>query len=126
MTVILDASAVLAGLKNEPGSDAFWEWSVGAWICSVNLAEVVSKLIDMGSKPEIALQDVWALRLDVVPLDTETALLAGRLREATRGRGLSLGDRACLALAIRENAIALTADRNWADLDLPCKVELIR
>ncbi|MDP3523658.1 MAG: PIN domain-containing protein, partial [Hoeflea sp.] len=77
-------------------------------------------------KPEIALQDVWALRFDVVPLDTETALLAGRLREATRGRGLSLGDRACLALAIRENAIALTADRNWADLDLPCKVELIR
>lgn len=74
----------------------------------------------------MALQDVSALRLDVVPFDAETALLAGRLRAVTRHLGLSLGDRACLALAIRENATALTADRNWTDLDLPCKVELIR
>ncbi|MCY0095942.1 type II toxin-antitoxin system VapC family toxin [Hoeflea ulvae] len=126
MNVILDASAVLAGLKNEPGAELFWKRSVGSRICSVNLAEVVSKLIDIGSKPEIAVEDVAALRLDVVSFDADTALLAGRLRTDTRHRGLSLGDRACLALAIREKATALTADRNWADLDLPCKVELIR
>mgnify|MGYP005811321903 FL=1 len=126
MNVILDASAVLAGLKNEPGAELFWKHSVGSRICSVNLAEVVSKLIDIGSEPEVAVEDVAALRLDVVSFDADTALLAGRLRADTRNRGLSLGDRACLALAIRENKPALTADRNWADLDLPCKVELIR
>lgn len=124
--VILDASTVLAALRSEPGGQAVWGRLAGARISSVNLSEIVSKLIDLGSEPDMALQDVSALRLNVVPFDTETALLAGRLREATRHRGLSLGDRACLALAIRENATALTADRNWADLGLPCKVELIR
>lgn len=126
MTIILDASVVLAGLRDEPGAEAFWARALGSRICSVNLAEVISKLIDMGSDPDVAYEDVEALRLDVVPLDADTALLAGRLRVDTRHRGLSLGDRACLALAIRENRTALTADRNWADLDLPCKVELIR
>jgi PIN domain nuclease of toxin-antitoxin system len=53
-------------------------------------------------------------------------IAAGQLRELTRRRGLSLGDRACLALAIRENAIAVTADRDWGDLDIGCKIELIR
>lgn len=124
--VILDASTVLAALRSEPGGQALWARLAGARISSVNLSEIVSKLIDLGSDPDTALQDVSALRLDVVPFDRETALLAGRLRADTRHCGLSLGDRACLALAIRESATALTADRAWVDLDLPCKVELIR
>jgi PIN domain nuclease of toxin-antitoxin system len=66
------------------------------------------------------------LNLPVRIFDEETAILAGQLRAATAHRGLSLGDRACLALAIRENATAVTADRKWADLRVGCRIELIR
>lgn len=58
--------------------------------------------------------------------DEDLALAASKLRPATRHKGLSLGDRACLALAIREGATAITTDRAWADLDVGCHIEVIR
>jgi len=64
--------------------------------------------------------------LKLIPLDTELALAAANLRIATRHKGLSLADRVCLALAIRENAVAVTADKAWAELDVGCEIELIR
>ena len=126
MSVVVDSSVVLAVLRNEAGAEGAAADLAGGFLSSVNAVEVLTRLIDLGYAPDRAVSALARFRLAVVSFDEELALLAGRLRAATRHRGLSLGDRACLALAIREKATALTADRNWADLDLPCKVELIR
>tara|TARA_R110002020_G_scaffold29585_12_gene93460 strand:- start:527 stop:907 length:381 start_codon:yes stop_codon:yes gene_type:complete len=126
MGVVVDSSVVLAVLRNEEGSERAATAIADSCLSSVNAVEVVTRLIDLGYEPDRAVSALSRTRLSVVAFDEDLALLAGRLRATTRHRGLSLGDRACLALAIRENATALTADRNWADLDLPCKVELIR
>ena len=122
MSIVVDSSVVLAVLRNEAGAEAV----AGGSLSSVNAVEVLTRLIDLGYAPDRAVSALARFRLAVVSFDEELAVLAGRLRAATRHRGLSLGDRACLALAIREKVTALTADRTWADLDLPCKVELIR
>ncbi|WP_322989065.1 type II toxin-antitoxin system VapC family toxin [Hoeflea sp.] len=126
MGAVVDSSVVLAVLRNEEGSERAVLALADGHLSSVNAAEVVTRLIDLGYEPDRAVSTLSRTRLSVVPFDEELALLAGCLRTVTRHRGLSLGDRACLALAIREKATALTADRNWAELDLPCKVELIR
>jgi PIN domain nuclease of toxin-antitoxin system len=126
MSVVVDSSVVLAVLRNEAGAEAAAAGLAGGFLSSVNAVEVLTRLIDLGYAPDRAVSALARFRLAVVSFDEELAVLAGRLRAATRHRGLSLGDRACLALAIREKATALTADRNWVGLDLPCKVELIR
>lgn len=126
MGFVVDSSVVLAVLRNEEGSEQAASALADGQLSSVNAVEVVTRLIDLGYEPDRAVSALSRTRLSVVAFDQDLALSAGRLRAVTRHRGLSLGDRACLALAIRENATALTADRNWADLDLPCKVELIR
>lgn len=126
MGVVVDSSVVLAVLRNEGGAERAAPSLADGHLSSVNAVEVVTRLIDLGYGPDRAATALSRFRLTIVPFDEEQAMLAGRLRADTRHRGLSLGDRACLALAIREEATALTADRNWADLDLPCKVELIR
>lgn len=123
---ILDSSAVLAAIFREPGFDRVDARIDDSVICSVNVSEVLSKLLDKGYPEDDVLEQYRTLRLAVVDFDEGLGLLAGRLRLATRHRGLSLGDRACLALAIREDATALTADRTWAELDVGCKIELIR
>ncbi|TWG99356.1 PIN domain nuclease of toxin-antitoxin system [Mesorhizobium sp. J18] len=123
---VLDSSAVLAFLFAEEGGEVARKAFETALISAVNVTEIVAKQIDRGTGTDLAVLRVEDLNLQVRPFDNELALLAGKLRSATRSRGLSLGDRACLALAIRENAVALTADRKWADLDVGCKIELIR
>ena len=65
-------------------------------------------------------------QVDVIDFGWDLAMAAAGLRPATRSQGLSFADRACLALAIREDAVALTADRKWADLDIGCRIEVIR
>ena len=126
MGFVVDSSVVLAVLRNEVGAERGASALADGQLSSVNAVEVVTRLIDLGYEPERAVSALSRTRLSVVAFEQDLALSAGRLRADTRHRGLSLGDRACLALAIRENKAALTADRNWADLDLPCKVELIR
>ena len=126
MGFVVDSSVVLAMLRNEEGSERAASALPDGQLSSVNAVEVVTRLIDLGYEPDRAVSALSRTRLSVVAFDQDQALSAGRLRAVTHHRGLSLGDRACLALAIREKATALTADRNWADLDLPCKVELIR
>ncbi|XIK06857.1 type II toxin-antitoxin system VapC family toxin [Mesorhizobium sp. AaZ16] len=123
---ILDSSVVLAVLFNEKGADNSLRYFKDGQCCGVNVAEIVARLIDKGRTPDEAVSDFEALGLDISGFSPESAVLAGRLRLATRHKGLSLGDRACIALAIHENAVAVTADRSWADLDFGCPIELIR
>jgi PIN domain nuclease of toxin-antitoxin system len=123
---VIDASAVLALLNEEPGWAEVEARLAGAVLSTVNLAEVVSVLADNGV-PEADIRfAIGALGLVPVAFDEETAMLAGKLRPRTRALGLSLGDRACLALALRSGAPVLTADRSWKDLDLCVDVDLVR
>lgn len=124
--VVLDASAVLAHLRDEPGGDAVAEAMGEAVLSAVNLGEVVAKLVDLGAPDAVIGEVVMSLPCRIEPFDEALALRAGLLRRETAGQGLSLGDRACLALAMREGSPALTADRAWSRLDLPANVVLIR
>lgn len=128
LTVVLDASAVLALLMKELGHErvnavvAHGE----AAICSVNLAEVIGKLVDKGMAPDLAARAVADLELSVIVFDQILALEVARLRPLTRKYGLSLGDRCCLATARHLAASAMTADKAWAKLRIKIKIHLIR
>jgi ribonuclease VapC len=119
---VFDSSAALAILANESGAFYAAARISKATISAVNLIEVVTKLIDWGFDDDVIETMLFDLSLTVVNLDQTQALIAGTLRKQTRTKGLSLGDRACLALAQTTGRIALTADRAWVDLD----VEAIR
>ncbi len=103
----------------------------GALMSAVNWAEVLSKLVDRGEEADATaarLLDRSALEaaLRIEPFGARQAVHVARLRDLTRTSGLSLADRACLALAAEFNTVALTADRQWKVLDLGVAVELIR
>ena len=118
--VVLDASAVLAVLHGEPGGEEVerrLEEGGDARIGAVNLSEVVAKLAERGVPLVEVREAVGSLALAVVPFEEELAYLSGALRPETRGRGLSFGDRACVALARAEGAKALTMERSWEGLD---------
>jgi PIN domain nuclease of toxin-antitoxin system len=116
---VLDASALLAHLRDEPGADVVAEAiASGAVISTVNLAEVFSRVADRGEDPaklaaELTQSGLLDGAITVEPFTAADAIDAGRLRPLTRDAGLSLGDRACLALARRLDAPALTADTDW-------------
>ena len=122
---VLDASAVLAVLKAEPGAQ-FAEEAFPARISSVNLSEVVAKLSDGGMTEPTIRAALQSLPLQVVTFDEEQAYDTGLLRPITRSLGLSLGDRACVGLARRLGAPALTADRRWSRLSVGVDVTVIR
>ncbi len=124
--MIFDASALLVVVFGEPGNEIAAPQLGGAMISAVNLAEVMSKLIDRGLNQFDAQKIVKAFQLTVVPFDQALAIESGMLRLTTRHKGLSLGDRACLALARREGVTVVTADRQWAGLDIGCNIEVIR
>lgn len=88
----------------------------GAYVSAVNLSEVVAKLIDHGISEADTLAILGSLELAIVPFDQGAAQVAGFLRAATRGLGLSLGDRACLALGLLEKRAVLTADKAWTGI----------
>lgn len=126
MTAVMDSSAVLALLNGEAGADIVARRLGGAAISAVNIAEVGSKLVDGGMTPESAARAIELLRLRVVDFDESLAIDSFALRAETKKLGLSLGDRACLAVAVSEALPALTADRSWRNLKLDCEIELIR
>lgn len=123
---VLDASAVLAYLQGEPGGDLVGEHLAVSLISAVNLSEIVAKLVDKGLDDAAVDATLDSIGLEAVAFDAEQARSAGLLRAATRNRGLSLGDRACLSLARARGAPALTADRTWAEVDAGVAVRLIR
>lgn len=97
----------------------------------MNLAEVLSKLADAGKDPEQANRELRGAQGDVgalvvEPLGEHDCVEVARLRPKTRDLGLSLADRACLALTKRLGVPVLTADRTWAEADLDLEVRLIR
>jgi len=118
--MIFDASALLALLRDEHGGDTANRYLTGAAISTVNLSEAVAVLIRQGMPPEVAQEAVEDLELDVVPFDREQAYRAARLAPVTAARSLSLGDRACLALAQLRGQPALTAEREWDQIDAVC------
>lgn len=124
--IIADASAILALLKQEP----FGEFDPGhlflSTISAVNLSEVLEKLCSGGLSELAAEHAVAALALRVVDFDEPQARLAAYLRARTHRAGLSLGDRACLALGLRFARPVVTADRAWASLQIGVEVILIR
>ncbi|XHX76333.1 MAG: type II toxin-antitoxin system VapC family toxin [Stenomitos frigidus ULC029] len=126
MTVVLDASALLAYLKGEPGSDVVDNVLAESVMSSVNWAEVVQKSIAASVNVDGMLDDLQALGLIMEPFTPEDGEMAGRLWEQTRQYGLSLGDRACLSLGLRLDASVLTADRAWASLNLSLNIQVIR
>jgi len=124
--LVLDASALLAVLQREPGTDRWADEVIGATISAVNLSEVVAKLLEF-SMPMPHVQAVLdPLGLEVVPFDAAQAVGTALLRMPTRAFGLSLGDRACLALAKSRGARALTTERAWAAAKVGVTVMLIR
>jgi PIN domain nuclease of toxin-antitoxin system len=123
---VVDASAVLALLTGEPFDRSDPQNLANASISAVNLSEVWARLLDIGM-PETAIDAAVAkLDLQVVPFDERQARAAARLRSHTRQLGLSLGDRACLALGLALGRPVVTADRVWRDLELGLDIVLIR
>lgn len=124
--VVLDASAVIALLRREKGADIVASVLPGAAISAVNLSEIATWLSDAGTEEKRIRLTLDGLQLQCNAFDEESAFKAADLRKATRGKGLSFGDRACLALAKHLALPALTADRSWAELNLGVDVRLIR
>jgi ribonuclease VapC len=123
--VVLDASALLAFINGEAGADKVAAVLGDAVISAVNLAEAVTKLVLRSRSPEQTLAVIAEAEVPVIDFDRALAEAAGVLAVSTRTRGLSLGDRACLALARREQAVAMTADRAWDKLGIGIDVQLI-
>ena len=124
--LVIDSSAVLAWLNLETGAETVGSVLSVSLVSSVNLAEIMTKLVGSGHTDADATELVLRSDYDVIGFDQALALRAGALRRQTRHLGLSLGDRACLALAEREGLPVLTADRAWASLDIGVEIRLIR
>ena len=123
---VLDASAVLAMMRNERGGASVRQLIRQSIMSAVNLSEVLSKLIDYGAAPESAREAVSALPCKVEPFDLDQALAAGKMRTRARETGLSLGDRACLALAEARDLPAVTADTRWNAFQSTVEIRQLR
>jgi ribonuclease VapC len=123
---ILDASAVLAFLLKEPGGREVRQYMSGAKWSAVNYAEVLTRLAELSGSLEDTRSRIDQLELELVPFDAEQAALTASLPSATRKHGLSLADRACLALATSSRLPVITADRSWSGLDLGIEIIQIR
>jgi ribonuclease VapC len=123
---VLDASALLAAMLGEEGAGVVEACFADACISAVNLSEVVAKLAERGVPADLITESLMDLDLDIREFDTAQAMRAGLLRAVTKVKGLSLGDRACLALAGELQAIAVTTDSAWTAIDHGIAIELAR
>ena len=123
---VLDASAILTLLHDEPGASEVASWIADGVVSAVNLAEVVGKLLEAGMPEGPAVSAIEGLALDVIAFDAAMAVRTGALRLLTRPLGLSLGDRVCLATAQELQLPVITADRTWRELDVGVQVHVVR
>jgi PIN domain nuclease of toxin-antitoxin system len=124
--MVLDASALLALLFEEPGFERVAFAADGACVSTVNLAETLTRFVRGGHLIAAVFDNLRIYEIEWVSFDEAQAVEAAMLFPETSRAGLSLGDRACLALAIERGLPVLTADRAWAGLGLPVEVRLIR
>ncbi len=123
---VVDSSVILAIIRGEPGAGRAQAVLPGSLLSAVNLSEVVAKLGEQGAGSDDIRRMLLQFPCTIVNFDEGQAFTAGALRTAPAARGLSLGDRACLALASHRRLPAWTADRAWAKLELGVDVRLIR
>jgi len=124
--VVLDSSAILAVVFEEPGADVVLARLGSALLSTVNLSEAAAKLVERGMEIRKAREILSDIAAERIGFGEEDAWLAGGLRKPTRALGLSFGDRACLALAMQRKCPILTADRAWSRLEMDVAVEMIR
>lgn len=129
---VLDASAFLAYLRDEPGAEIVENALIdGCYISIINWVEVLSKIVDLGESPDEIIkrlrnEGLLENSLEIIACNEEDAINIAKFRALTKSAGLSLGDRACLALGKRLNLPVLTADKVWTSLSLGITINLIR
>jgi ribonuclease VapC len=123
---VLDASALLAMLQGESGSGVVLRHAAEPWISAANMAEVYGKLITRGVPSEPSIEMASGAVKGVVAFNDGQARITAALLHETRGLGLSLGDRACLALATQRKLPVLTADKAWKALKVGVDIRVIR
>lgn len=123
---VLDASALLSYLAREPGHERVARRLDRAAVSTINLSEVLAKLLEKGASPVQALEIIAALALETIPFDEDLARRTALLRAPTAHLGLSLADRACLATAQRLGAAVVTTDRVWQQLKIGLPIEVAR
>lgn len=126
MSAVIDASALLAYLQDEPGSDTVRSILDDAVMSSVNWSEVIQKVDAAGIETAGLRRDIEVLGLAIAPFTAYQAEVAGTLSRQTRKLGLSLADRACLALALDWGEPVYTTDRAWKRLDLGIAIHAVR
>lgn len=123
---VLDASALIAFIRREPGADKVAKILPQSCISAVNLAETLGKMVEHGKPLEETAYQIERLRIAVIPFDDQQARIAASFWKSTRQVGMSLGDRACLALALSASLPAFTAEEEWTKCDLGVEVVKIR
>jgi ribonuclease VapC len=125
--IVLDASAILAVLNQEPGAEKLGPELLNVAVGgTVNLAEVQGKLVENGLSADDAWEAAQSLVREIIDFTPEQAKLAGALVAKTRSLGLSLGDRACLALGLTLDAPVYTTDKSWKKLQGDIRIQVIR
>jgi len=117
---------LLAFLRGEPGAEEVATVPTRACISAVNLAETISKKVEYGKPLDDVAYQIDRLRIPVIPFDADQARIVASPWQATRATGLSLGDRACLALALKTGLPALTTDQVWGKVKVGVSVGVIR
>ena len=125
-SVVLDASALIAAMYLEKGADLVKKHIDNALISTVNLTEVIENMLSRGVLVSDARKIIDELSIKTIDYTEEHTFIAAGLRKPNKHKGLSLGDRACLALAMAEKLTVLTADKAWKDIDIDIKIQLIR
>jgi ribonuclease VapC len=123
---VLDASALVALLNSERGADVVAAHLHAAVVSAVNWSETYGALRRAGVDGDALAEGFAETGIEVVPFDADDARATGELSLVTRDAGLSLGDRACLALARRLDVPAVTADRAWLNVDAGIDVVCVR